>query len=76
MKEISMLSFSLQVSNVKTLILDHNDLEIVGEKERPRIFSNFDTLERLHLTNAFTERINASDYLLSLKDIFFESYLM
>lgn len=64
-----------RVYNVKTLILDHNDLEITDKQERPRIFSNFENLERLHLTNAFSEKINASDYLLSLEDIFYESKL-
>lgn len=64
-----------QVYNVKNLILDHNDLEITDKRERPRIFSNFENLERLHLTNAFSEKINSSDYLLSLEDIFYESNL-
>ncbi|XP_045129006.1 phospholipase A2 inhibitor-like isoform X2 [Portunus trituberculatus] len=64
-----------RVSAVKTLILNHNDLEITDEKERPRLFSNFDELEHLHLTNAFSERINSTDYLLSLEDIFYESRL-
>lgn len=39
------------------------------------MFSNFDSLENLHLTNAFTEAVNSSYYLLSLEDIFFESDL-
>ncbi|KAK8406088.1 hypothetical protein O3P69_007066 [Scylla paramamosain] len=64
-----------RVSAVKTLILNHNDLEITDEKERPRLFSNFDELEHLHLTNAFSEKINSTDYLLSLEDIFYESRL-
>ncbi|KAG7174626.1 SLIT and NTRK-like protein 2-like [Homarus americanus] len=64
-----------KVYNVKTLILNHNALEITDKKERPRIFSNFESLENLHLTNAFTEDTNASDYLLSLDDIFYESEL-
>ncbi|XP_045611632.1 trophoblast glycoprotein isoform X2 [Procambarus clarkii] len=65
-----------KVYNVKNLILDHNDLEITDKRERPRVFSNFENLERLHLTNAFSEKINSSDYLLSLEDIFYESDLI
>ncbi|KAK7085123.1 hypothetical protein SK128_006931 [Halocaridina rubra] len=65
-----------KVYNVKTLILDHNDIDISQENVRPRILSNFENLERLHMTNAFTEKINASEYLLSLEDIFFESDLI
>ncbi|CAL4187018.1 unnamed protein product, partial [Meganyctiphanes norvegica] len=63
-----------KVWNVRTLILDHNNLEITDE-EHPRMFSNFENLERLHLTNAFTEEVNATDTLLSLEDIFYESDL-
>nr|XP_053648363.1 trophoblast glycoprotein-like [Cherax quadricarinatus] len=65
-----------KVYNVKNLILDHNDLAITDKLERPRIFSNFENLERLHLTNAFSDKINASEYLLSLEDIFYESDLI
>ncbi|XP_068212968.1 phospholipase A2 inhibitor [Palaemon carinicauda] len=64
-----------KVYNVKTLILNHNDMDITEERARPRIFSNFENLERLHLTNAFTEKINASEYLLKLEDIFYQSDL-
>lgn len=64
-----------RVYRVKTLILNHNDLDITDKKERPRLFSSFDSLEHLHLTNAFSEKINSSDYLLSLEDIFYESTL-
>lgn len=64
-----------KVYNVRTLILNHNDMDITEEKARPRIFSNFENLERLHLTNAFTEKVNASVYLLNLEDIFYESDL-
>lgn len=39
------------------------------------MFYNFESLENLHLTNAFTEAVNSSYYLLSLEDIFFESDL-
>ena len=39
------------------------------------MFYNFDALENLHLTNAFTEEVDASFYLLNLEDIFYESDL-
>ncbi|KAK3896135.1 hypothetical protein Pcinc_000184 [Petrolisthes cinctipes] len=65
-----------KVYNVKNLILSHNNLEITDDKERPRVFSNFENLERLVLTNAFSEDSNSSDYLLSLEDIFYESELV
>merc|ERR1719154_418673 len=39
------------------------------------MFSNFDSLVNLHLTNAFTEKTDADDYLLSLEDIFYMSDL-
>lgn len=63
-----------KVYNVRTLILNHNDIEI-SARERPRMFYNFESLENLHLTNAFTEAVNSSYYLLSLEDIFYESDL-
>ena len=43
------------VRNVKKLILDNNKLLITGEHFHPRIFSNFESLEELHLRNAFAE---------------------
>ncbi|XP_064093308.1 trophoblast glycoprotein-like [Macrobrachium nipponense] len=64
-----------KVYNVRTLILNHNDIDITEDKARPRIFSNFENLERLHLTNAFTEKVNASLYLQNLEDVFYESDL-
>jgi len=63
-----------RVYNVRTLILNHNDIEI-SDRKRPRMFSNFGNLENLHLTNAFTEAVNSSYYLLSLQDIFYMSDL-
>ncbi|KAF2356399.1 Leucine-rich repeat [Trinorchestia longiramus] len=63
-----------KVASVRTLILNHNDIEI-SERERPRMFYGFESLENLHLTNAFTESVNSSFYLLSLEDIFYESDL-
>ena len=49
-KEIKGKSFH-KLTNVKRLILNHNDLFVVSN---PRVFSNFVNLEELHLTNAFT----------------------
>ncbi|XP_076060810.1 toll-like receptor 4 isoform X2 [Oratosquilla oratoria] len=65
-----------KVSNVKMLILNHNHLDIVDSASHPRVFSNFDNLVSLHLTNAFSEDRNSSDYLFSLDDIFYESDLL
>lgn len=64
-----------KVGNVKRLILNHNDLYIVSAMHHPRVFSNFENLEELHLTNAFTEQIDSKWYLTSLKDIFVSSNL-
>ena len=64
-----------KVSNVKRLILNHNDLYIVSTLNHPRIFSNFVNLEELHLTNAFTEQVDSKWYLTDLKNIFLSSDL-
>jgi len=64
-----------KVKNVKRLILNHNNLFIVSAMNHPRIFSNFENLQELHLTNAFTEQIDSKWYLSSLKDIFINSEL-
>ena len=64
-----------RVGKVKTLILNHNQLDITKEKNHPRIFSNFVNLESLHLTNAFTEGIDSKEYLLALEQIFIGSNL-
>ena len=63
------------VRNVKTLILNHNQLNITGDKTHPRIFSNFVNLESLHLTNAFSESVDSKEYLVALEQIFFGSNL-
>jgi len=73
-KEIQGKSFH-KVTNVKRLILNHNDLYIVSTMHHPRVFSNFVNLEELHLTNAFTEQIDSKWYLNDLKDIFLNSEL-
>jgi len=64
-----------KVSKVKRLVLDHNDIQISGPNFHPRVFSNFVSLEHLHLTNAFTETVNSKWYLADLKSIFHESSL-
>jgi len=64
-----------RVSNVKTLILNHNSLYIVDSKHHPRVFSNFRNLESLHLTNAFTEEVDSNWYMVSLEIIFQGSML-
>ena len=73
-KEIQGKSFH-KVTNVKRLILNHNDLYVVSTMKHPRVFSNFVNLEELHLTNAFTEQIDSKWYLSDLKDIILESEL-
>jgi len=74
MKEIKGKTYH-RVKNVKTLILNHNQLNITGDKAHPRIFSNFINLESLHLTNAFTENIDSKEYLMALEQIFVGSNL-
>jgi len=73
-KEIQGKSFH-KVNNVKRLILNHNDLYIVSTMSHPRVFSNFENLVELHLTNAFTEQIDSKWYLSDLKDVFISSEL-
>ena len=68
-QEIQGKSFH-KVNNVKRLILNHNDMYIVSDMMHPRVFSNFENLEELHLTNAFTEQIDSKWYLTDLKNIF------
>lgn len=68
------------VSNVKRLILNHNNLSISRDDDddmnhhHPRVFSNFINLMELHLTNAFSDNLTAQ---LSedLHDIFVNSNL-
>ena len=71
-REISGKSFH-KVKNVKRLVLSHNDLMISGPNLHGRLFSNFYSLEELHLTNAFTETIDSKWYLRDLKSIFLAS---
>lgn len=63
------------VKSVKTLILNHNQIDISGEKSHPRLFSNFLNLESLHLTNAFSESIDSQKSLVALEQIFIGSNL-
>lgn len=66
------------VSSVERLILNHNNISISddadGNFHHPRVFSNFENLEELHLTNAFADNTDtalAND----LHDIFVNSNL-
>ncbi|XP_018328254.1 vasorin [Agrilus planipennis] len=66
------------VQYVERLILNHNNLTISDEglenHHHPRIFSNFENLEELHLTNAFADY--TGDALSNdLHDIFYKSNL-
>lgn len=67
------------VSNVRRLILNHNNLSISRDDDEfnhhhPRVFSNFINLMELHLTNAFAD--NSTEQLSEdLHDIFVESNL-
>merc|ERR1712223_59515 len=58
-----------KVKNVKRLVLNHNNLKISGRYHHRRLLTNFESLEELHLTNAFTEVIDSKWYLDDLEDI-------
>ena len=70
------------VSNVKRLILNHNNLSIsrfVDDDDdnnyyHPRVFSNFINLMELHMTNAFADNTSA-ELSENLHDIFVSSNL-
>lgn len=66
------------VPNVKRLILNHNNISISNEGDEnyhhPRVFSNFENLEELHLTNAFADNTDAA-LANDLHDIFVNSNL-
>jgi len=67
-----------RVGNVQRLILNHNDLTISStdgsNHHHPRVFSNFENLMELHLTDAFAD--NTPDNLAAdLHDIFVNSNL-
>lgn len=67
------------VSNVKRLILNHNNLTISSRDggdhhHHPRVFSNFINLESLHLTNAFSD-YSSPKLSEDLHDIFVNSNL-
>ncbi|CAG9768874.1 unnamed protein product [Ceutorhynchus assimilis] len=66
------------VGSVRRLMLNHNNISIAEEDDRnfhhPRVFSNFENLEELHLTNAFAD--NTDEELADdLHDIFVNSNL-
>lgn len=58
------------VKNVRRLILDFNDISLEPARSHPRIFSNFISLEELHLTDAFEDSPNPKDLASTLHDIF------
>lgn len=66
------------VLNVERLILNHNNISISSDEDvnyhHPRVFSNFENLQELHLTNAFADNTGAvlAD---DLHDIFVNSNL-
>ncbi|XP_054271638.1 toll-like receptor 3 [Macrosteles quadrilineatus] len=66
-----------RVSNVERLILNHNQISISSKEpshHHPRIFSNFENLVELHLTDAFADN-NPEDLASDLHDIFINSEL-
>lgn len=68
-----------RVSNVERLILNHNEISISAGSDssenhhHPRIFSNFENLRELHLTNAFADK--SENLAADLHDIFVNSNL-
>lgn len=66
-----------RVSNVERLILNHNKISISTGKgynhHHPRVFSNFENLRELHLTNAFED--TSENLAADLHDIFVNSNL-
>ena len=63
------MSFTFDQFLVQRLVLNHNNLKISGRYHHRRLLTNFESLEELHLTNAFTEVIDSKWYLDDLKDI-------
>nr|ATU82995.1 secreted hypothetical protein [Pristhesancus plagipennis] len=65
-----------RVSSVERLILNHNEISISKETNHhhPRLFSNFESLEELHLTDAFADN-TPEDLAAGLHDIFMNSDL-
>lgn len=67
-----------RVGNVQRLILNHNDLTISStdgsNHHHPRVFSNFENLMELHLTDAFADN-TPDDLAADLHDIFVNSNL-
>ena len=57
----------------QVLILNHNNLQISGERSHPRLLTNFDNLKEIHLTNAFSELVDSEYYLEDLADIFMQA---
>ncbi|XP_044011936.1 SLIT and NTRK-like protein 4 isoform X2 [Aphidius gifuensis] len=62
------------VKNVERLILDFNELSVDSENDHPRIFSNFESLLELHLTDAF-ENSSPRNLAETLHNVFYNSNL-
>ncbi|XP_033219388.1 uncharacterized protein LOC117174403 [Belonocnema kinseyi] len=73
-KEIRGKSYH-HVKNVRRLILDFNQISLDPTRSHPRLFSNFISLEELHLTDAFEDSPNPRDMAATLHDIFVNSDL-
>lgn len=71
--------FAHEVLNVKTLILNHNQLKASVEEEDHQThtltFSNFVNLESLHLTNAFAEIPDSHKHHLDIEKVFLNTQL-
>ncbi|KAL1131743.1 hypothetical protein AAG570_011356 [Ranatra chinensis] len=66
-----------RVPNVERLILNHNQISTIFEgkiQQHPRVFSNFESLEELHLTDAFADN-SPEDIAAVLHNIFINSDL-
>ncbi|RWS11490.1 trophoblast glycoprotein-like isoform X1 [Dinothrombium tinctorium] len=51
------------VRSVRKLILSHNKFKILGDHFHPRLFSNFESLEELHLRDAFGDKERDADFM-------------
>lgn len=71
--------FAHEVLNVKTLILNHNQLRAYVEEDDHQThtltFSNFVNLESLHLTNAFAEIPDFHKHHLDIETVFLNTLL-
>uniref|UniRef100_A0A0A9YYU4 Trophoblast glycoprotein n=1 Tax=Lygus hesperus TaxID=30085 RepID=A0A0A9YYU4_LYGHE len=73
-REIKGKSFH-HVPNVTMLILNFNKIDIAASRDHPRIFSNFENLKELHLTDAFDDKHPDLEFAQDLQAIFTNSSL-